>query len=215
MKRNPTDLADRADKVRHHLVHTCGMSESQARAAVGKGKGEGSDRPALSPAGLEVYGRAVKRIIRSATIEAILLLLPRTGLRINEIVTLTHEQIERRPSGAAVFRVMGKGSKVREVPVSRKAMGILDRYLAKNAGMPRGPGDWVFPAKTGSHISASKVQGAVRALRRVEPDLALLTPHVLRHTFATESMRQCADLKTLRNVLGHNSKRTSLLYYHL
>lgn len=202
----------RRDKVIHHLTATCGMSESQARAATGKGQGEGSDRPALSPAGLEVYTRAVKRVIRSRAIATILLLLPRTGMRINEIVTLTREQVRRHPSGAATFVVMGKGSKLREVPVSRKAMVLLDGFLASSGNRSA---TWLFPASTGSHVSASKVQAAVRALRISEPDLHLLTPHVLRHTFASETLRQCGDLKRLGLVLGHNSKRTSLLYYHI
>jgi len=74
----------------------------------------------------------------------------------------------------------------------------------------------VFPRMRGpDHVSTSRAGGAMRALRHEEPKLSDLTPHVLRHTFATEKLRECMPPAKLRDLLGHAGTRTAMLYYHL
>ena len=213
-RRNPQDLGSRSQRVIDHLVSRCGMSRSEAIEAVGKQKGEGSDRPALTPEGLELYERAVKRMdIRVPPYRAIFLLLPRTGLRIGEMVTLTWDRLDRQ---RGVWLVVGKNSDLREIPVTKDAWRILDEYERDYDPKSKGDGHWVFPRMRGpDHVSTSRAGGAMRALRHEEPKLSDLTPHVLRHTFATEKLRECMPPAKLRDLLGHAGTRTAMLYYHL
>jgi len=212
---NPQDLAKRREKVIRHLMDKAGMSEKDATAMVGKVSGEGSDRPALTPEGIDVFERAVKREIRSEPIKAMLLLLPRTGLRVGEIVTMTRDRVLEPAGQQPRFRVIGKNSDEREVTITDKAYGILQRYEQAYQPQNRSP-HWLFPtAKGPNHVSTAAVQAAVRALRKAEPRLDALTPHVLRHTFASEHLRRGGDLDWLREQAGWKGKKTALLYLHI
>lgn len=211
-RKNPQNLTSRSERVIQHLVRKCGMSEHAAREAVGKQKGEGSDRPALTPDGLAIYEKAVKRVIRMAPYRAIFLLLPRTGLRIGEMVTMTWDRLDR---DRGIWIVVGKNSDVREVPVTRDTWKILDQYCAEYNPKSRSP-HWVFPRWKGpDHVSTSRAGSAMRALRHDDKRLEALTPHVLRHTFATQKLHECASPEELRRVMGHRGKAVAMLYYHL
>jgi integrase len=216
---NPQDLAARRDKVVRHLIDVAGMSEKEAKAMVGKASGTGSDRPALSPEGVEVYERGVKRVIRSEPLKAIMLLLPRTGLRVGEIVTMTRDRVLEPEGRQPKFLVVGKNSDIREVTITDKAYGILQRYEEAYKPQDKSP-HWLFPkAKGPDHVSTASVQAAVRALRRAEPELDTadfkLTPHVLRHTYASEHLRRGGNLDWLRDQAGWKGRKTAMLYYHL
>lgn len=209
------DLAVRHDRILRHLINVCGMDERDARAALGRGEGEASDRPALTPQGIAVFERSVHKYVASKPLRALLLLLPRTGVRVSEIVTLSWDAILTDQPGQPRLLIVGKNSDVRTIPLTNKALAILERYEAEYNPRARSE-HWIFPAKTGpNHIDTDRVQRAVRLLRRREPRLSELTPHVLRHTYATEKLHQCADLATVRQLLGHNGRKTALLYYHI
>jgi integrase len=212
-RRNPQNMEARSDRVIRHLVDRCGMSRKDAVDAVGRQRGESSDRPALTPEGLALFERAVDRMdFRILPYKAIFKLLPRTGMRIGEMVTMTWDRID---PDRGVFIVVGKNSDIREVPVTQDAWRILDAYVTADDPLSRSP-HWVFPRYRGpDHVSVSRAGAAMRALRHEEPRLKDLTPHVLRHTFATEKLRECVGSDTIRDIMGHRGKRVAMLYYHL
>lgn len=211
-------LEDRRERVIKHLCQTCGMSEREAKTIVGRAKGHASLRPALSEEGLDVYQSAVSREMQNPVLRTILLLLPLTGLRINEACTLTWDRIIEHEGRPALY-VMGKNSEERRVALTDKAAGLIDRYIDEMERTGRGrrlDGAWVFPAGTGpNHVDTGRVQRAVRLIRRRHPRLQNITPHVLRHTYASLALGRCQDLKAMRENLGHKSKKTTLLYYHV
>ena len=212
-RRNPVDLQERRAQVIQHLCGKCGLSEREARSLVGNAKGQASLRPALSEEGLDVYQAAVKREIKSPVLRALLLLLPLTGLRIQEAVSLTWEHVVH--DGRPALLVIGKGSKPRRVALTDRAFDLLQRY--REEYRPEKDSElWMFPVRGGpNHVDAGRAQRALRFLQRKDPRLAEVTPHVLRHTYASLALARCQDLRKLRENLGHDSKKTTLLYYHV
>jgi integrase len=210
-RRNP----DRAGVVRH-LVSACGFDARDAEKLVPRYAKGDTARRALSEADLDVYNRAVKRTVRDPVAMTVLLLLPRTGLRIAEITRLRHENVVTEGNRIG-FRFVGKGAKERFVPLTRKALAILTRY----PGRPGAGHGWLFPNARGTGpIPAARIQSLCRDLVVAEPRLAGLTPHVLRHTYASMGLQRCQDMIALRDALGHgkaNSKRlpaVTLTYLH-
>jgi integrase len=153
-------------------------------------------RVALSPEQLSLYERAVKRTIRDPALKALMLFLPRTGLRIAEACSLKKTNIKRRPSGRYFLDFKGKGDKRREVPAGRKVMAIL-------SGVSRSGSPYVFPNTQGGRMAPARVQAACRSLWEAEPRIAGVTPHVLRHTYATQRLLHCEDVKRIQEHMGH------------
>lgn len=206
---------DRAGVVRH-LVTTCGFDPRDAEKMLPKSAKGDTSRRALSEADLDVYRRAVKRVVADPVAQTVMLLLPRTGLRIAEVTRLRHENVVTEGNRIG-FRFVGKGQKERFVPLTRKALSILTRYPGR---IGTGTG-WLFPNARGTGpIPAARIQSLCRELAASEPQLARLTPHVLRHTYASMGLQRCQDLIALRDSLGHgkaNSKRlpaVMLTYLH-
>jgi integrase/recombinase XerC len=146
---------------------------------------------------------------------AILELLYSTGLRLSELVGLKKNQIDLS-SGLA--RVMGKGGKERVVPVGRAAVTSIKRYLASRKDVPRGSrgrGEPLFTNGRGGQLSGRTVQRMVsRRLGQVS-EARLLSPHVLRHTFATHMLNAGADLRAVQELLGHASLSSTQIYTHV
>jgi integrase len=211
-RKNPQDIGKRSERVVQHLVSRCGMSQKDAQEAVGSHKGETSDRPALTPGGVDLFERTVKRVIRMPQYRAIMLLLPRTGARPGELATLTWDKVLR---DRKTFLVIGKNSDIREIPVTKDAWRILDDYAK---AFPRSKqSEWVFPRNKGpDHVSVSRAGAAMRAIRHEEKKFGdALTLHVLRHTFATEKLRECVSPAELGTIMGHRGKRVQLVYWHV
>jgi integrase/recombinase XerC len=198
-RRNP----DRAGVVRH-LTHTCGLDPREAERLIPKAAKGDTSRRALSDAQLAVYQRAVKREVDDPALRAVLLLLPRTGLRIAEITRLRRENIVVVQNRVGL-RFNGKGAKERFVPLSKKAMAIMARYTGRRNG-------YLFLNARGTGpIPAARVQETCRHLAGVEPALRGLTPHVLRHTYASQGLARCSDMLALRDALGHGNARSRKL----
>jgi site-specific recombinase XerD len=139
-----------------------------------------------------------------------------SGLRCQEVLDIRLRDIN---VGACEIRVKGKGRKVRVVPVGEVALDLLDRYL-REARPQLGKGrsvddDHVFVSRTGRPLSSSDVQ------RRLAKHLARAgaptgtSPHTLRHSFATHLLEGGADLRTIQELLGHSSLRTTQVYTHV
>ena len=139
---------------------------------------------------------------------ALLEMLYGSGLRATELVSLPLSAI---PRDAPFLTVTGKGGHARIVPVSQRADTALKRWLALRGS----DSAWLFPSRRG-HISRVRLFQLLKALA-VRADLApeKLSPHVLRHAFATHLLEGGADLRALQTLLGHADISTTQIYTHV
>ena len=139
---------------------------------------------------------------------ALLELLYGSGLRATELVSLPRGAV--RP-GQPFLMVRGKGSKERLVPISSRAEGAVARWLELAPGGTL----WLFPSGK-SHLSRVRLFQIVRALAAaagIAPER--VSPHVLRHAFATHLLSGGADLRVLQSLLGHADIATTQIYTHV
>ena len=139
---------------------------------------------------------------------ALLELLYGSGLRATELVSLPLAAV---PRDAPFLTVTGKGGQQRMVPVSGRASLALRRWLAL-----REPGSkWLFPSRA-AHLTRVRLFQLLRGLAgRAGLDPAKLSPHVLRHAFATHLLEGGADLRVLQTLLGHADIATTQIYTHV
>jgi integrase/recombinase XerC len=148
---------------------------------------------------------------------AILEVLYSTGIRLSELVGLNMNSVD--PVGEVV-KVTGKGRKQRIVPLGRKALEVLRAYMERREELTGGKGATVdaqalFLNRSGGRLSGRSIQKIVeRYLRRVS-QIQKVSPHVLRHTFATHMLNAGADLKAVKELLGHVSLSTTQVYTHV
>jgi integrase/recombinase XerD len=147
---------------------------------------------------------------------ALLELLYATGLRVSELVGLPLAAVAR---DQAVIVVRGKGGKERMVPLGEPARAALrDWRSVREAAAPKGKaGRWLFPSTGASgHLTRS---GFARMLARVavaaEIDVMRVSPHVLRHSFASHLLAGGADLRSVQQMLGHADITTTEIYTHV
>lgn len=138
---------------------------------------------------------------------AILLLLYGAGLRIAEALSLTGSA---RPMGATL-RVTGKGRKTRVVPVLKAVSDAIEAYAAL-CPFDLGKDDPLFVGARGGPLNADLVRRVVRAARNRLGLAESLTPHALRHSFATHLLARGADLRSLQELLGHASLSSTQIY---
>jgi integrase/recombinase XerD len=139
---------------------------------------------------------------------ALLELLYGSGLRASELVTLPRRAIR---ANQPFLILQGKGAKERLVPISTRAIEAVGRWLDAN------PVDslWLFPSGR-KHLSRMRLFQIVRALAAdagIAPDR--VSPHVLRHAFATHLLAGGADLRALQTLLGHADIATTQIYTHV
>jgi len=135
-------------------------------------------------------------------------LLYGSGLRASELVALPLAAV---PRDAPLLTVTGKGSQQRMVPVSRRAREALSRWLEVR---PQG-GQYLFPSR-GKHLTRIRLFQLVKELAtRAGIDPAKVSPHVLRHAFATHLLEGGADLRVLQTLLGHADIATTQIYTHV
>jgi integrase/recombinase XerD len=153
---------------------------------------------------------------------AMLEVLYGSGLRVSELVSLPLGALDRR---AGVLRVMGKGRKERLVPVSEPALDALDVYLqdarpallARAAKRRRGTRtDAVFVTARGAAMTRQNFFARLRALAACAGIAReRVSPHVLRHAFATDLLEGGADLRAVQTMLGHADLATTQIYTHV
>ena len=143
---------------------------------------------------------------------AMLELMYGAGLRVSELVGLEALHLNLRQG---VLRVLGKGAKERLVPIGDEAQHWLQRYLAEArpalaGGKPRSP---LFLSRRGGDMSRQLFwHGIKRLALQAGIDTARVTPHGLRHSFATHLLNHGADLRALQMLLGHSSLSTTQIY---
>jgi integrase/recombinase XerC len=135
-----------------------------------------------------------------------------SGLRVSELTGLNHGDLDR---AARLLRVRGKGRRERIVPIGERALAALDRYLS-DAQRTNERGDRpIFSGRTGARLSNRTVQRVVRArLNGVAAGLGV-TPHALRHSFASHLLDRGADLRAIQELLGHRSLTSTQVYTHV
>ena len=140
---------------------------------------------------------------------ALFSLLYGTGLRINEALSLNVSDVPTRQQ-AQILRVVGKGSKVRLVPLLETVQRTLAEWL--NLHQDRQPGVALFVGARGRRLNAGVVQRMMRVYRQQHGLPAHATPHALRHSFASHLLEGGADLRVIQDLLGHASLSTTQRY---
>ena len=158
--------------------------------------------------------RPLPQRLRAARLTCLLEVLYATGLRVSELVTLPVSAARR---DARMLVVRGKGGKERLVPLNQGAKQAMADYLALLAGSGRRPSKWLFPSFGESgHITR---QHFARELKELAAATGLpagrVSPHVLRHAFASHLLHNGADLRVVQTLLGHADIATTQIYTHV
>ncbi len=137
-----------------------------------------------------------------------------TGLRVSELVGMTLSEINQQQG---VVRVTGKGGKERLVPFGETAQAWLARYLHEARGelVKRRMSDVVFPSTRGGAMTRQAFWYAIKKYARRAGIDASLSPHTLRHAFATHLLNHGADLRVVQMLLGHSDISTTQIYTHV
>ena len=148
---------------------------------------------------------------------AILELLYASGLRVSELVNLSDHQLDMPQQ---LIRVLGKGKKERIVPFGDFAGRAIVDYLEERDRMtmsPREKGEAqpLFVSLNGRRLSSRDVQRLVARFRLKLSATRKITPHTLRHSFATHLLERGADLRSIQELLGHSSLSTTQKYTHV
>ncbi|MDY8107831.1 site-specific tyrosine recombinase XerD [Fulvimarina sp. 2208YS6-2-32] len=153
--------------------------------------------------------------MRAARLRVLVELLYATGLRVSELVSLPRSLLTTR---ARTITVLGKGNKERMVPIGAQAREALDAYAQLVAADgPREGEPWLFPADSQSgHLSRQVFARELKALAaRAGISEAKISPHVLRHAFASHLLQNGADLRAVQELLGHSDISTTQIYTHV
>ena len=138
--------------------------------------------------------------------ETLLILIYSTGLRISEALQLNRIDVQNKNN----IRIIGKGGKVREVPLINSAIDAIEKLLEANEDLA--PKEPLFIANKGKRLSARQVQKTMEEIRGKLSLPSSVTPHALRHSFATHLLDKGVDLRTLQELLGHSSLSTTQGY---
>lgn len=144
--------------------------------------------------------------------KAMLELLYATGLRVTELVSLTMDNLSLRQG---VVRIIGKGDKERLVPIGEEASYWIQEFLqyARPMLLNHQPSDVVFPSRRGQQMTRQTFWHRIKHYALLAGiDAEKLSPHVLRHAFATHLVNHGADLRVVQMLLGHSDLSTTQIY---
>jgi len=130
-----------------------------------------------------------------------------TGMRVSELVNVRVSDVNLEERS---IRVRGKGGKERVVFFNGKTHSLLVEYLKRMR-----PDEYLFPGRGGGHIHYVTVERIVRTLAKAAGIRKRVTPHVLRHSFATHSLTRGMDIREIQELLGHASLKTTQVYTHV
>jgi len=200
---DPTGTVD-APKKRRPLPKILSEAEVDRLIETARREAEEEGDPPRSPA----------EAARARRLYALLETIYATGLRVSELVSLPASAAR----GAAPFlMVRGKGDKERLVPLSTRAQAAMAAHLAAAAAAGRGGGKWLFPSWSESgHTTRQAFARDLKALAmRTGLPAAAVSPHVLRHAFASHILAHGADLRVVQQLLGHADISTTQIYTHV
>ena len=145
--------------------------------------------------------------------KAILEVLYATGIRISELTNLKMQDVDFTNK---VVRVFGKGSKERIVPINKYALKYLGMYLDIRGSLLKGKlNDYIFLNNKGNAISRESFGLELNKIVKKQGLNKRVTPHMLRHSFATHMLNQGADLRSIQELLGHSDISTTTIYTHV
>ena len=152
--------------------------------------------------------------LAAARLSALLEIIYATGLRVSELVSLPRSAAQARGD---FLSVCGKGRKERLVPLTEKSREAMRRYLDLLKTVHLKPSPFLFPAESGSGYLARQVfaRDLKRAAAFAGISAAAISPHVLRHAFASHLLQNGADLRIVQQLLGHADIATTQIYTHV
>ena len=164
--------------------------------------------------GLDDLKRPLRERAAAARMSALLELLYATGLRVSELVALP-AQVAR--SQDRLLSIKGKGGKERLVPLTQKAREALARHMEFRAALKQDQSRFLFPADSETGFLPRQV--FARDLKTIAIEAGLdptrVSPHVLRHAFASHLLQNGADLRSVQQLLGHADISTTQIYTHI
>lgn len=165
----------------------------------------------------ERAGRAPAKRRRAALrLHCLMEVLYATGLRVSELVALPRAALS---AGERVLAVTGKGGRERLVPLTGKAQAALDAHMSELARDRAHPdaARWMFPSRgRRGHLTRQRFTQELKGLARAAGlDPGRVSPHVLRHAFASHLLERGADLKSVQQLLGHADISTTQIYTHI
>jgi integrase/recombinase XerD len=163
----------------------------------------------------EIADQSPARQLKALRMRALLELLYATGLRVSELVSLPRAVVG---TASEAFVVRGKGGRERLVPLTPIAQSVTRRYLeALDANKKLALSPFLFPASgEGGHLTRQAFARDLKALGHAAGlDVKALSPHVLRHAFASHLLAHGADLRTVQSLLGHKDIATTQIYTHV
>lgn len=144
---------------------------------------------------------------------AMLEVLYASGLRVSELCALRTRQVDLK---RGLVRVMGKGRRERIVPLGGKAVAAVSEFLAAGRPALKPSGDTLFPGRAGAPMTRQNFWFNLRRLAATAGiDRSRISPHVIRHSFATHLVEHGADLRTVQTLLGHQDISTTEIYTHV
>jgi integrase/recombinase XerD len=164
-------------------------------------------------------GLTGRDLVRAVRHHCLLEMLYATGMRVSELVSLPRSVLKGDPR---LLTIRGKGGRERLVPLNTKARAVLERYLSLGAS----PEDGVAPMLTTRYLFPSRgeeghltrqrfAQDLKETARRAGIDPERVSPHVLRHAFASHLLDRGADLRSVQSLLGHADISTTEIYTHV
>lgn len=176
------------------------------------------------------FGRPLPKSLSASQVEALLLapdveqplglrdramleLLYSSGLRISELINLEMPHLNQRQG---VLRVLGKGNKERLVPVGEEAMRWVETYLSEGrAAIAPAGASVLFPSRLGRKMTRQTFWHAIKRYALKAGVTMDISPHTLRHAFATHLVDNGADLRAVQMMLGHSDLSTTQIYTHI
>lgn len=208
-----------------HWLRFCGWADEELMRSIPSGSGrQPTPKQALSPGALAKYRAHAER--EQEPLRSLLLLLPLSGLRITEAVTLCVGHVTGNADEGVVLHIRGKGDKPRTVPLGPAGGALIMARVDALTDYARGKGYTaaqraelpLFSSRLAvpeaGAMSASAAAAACRRYGEREPELADLSPHILRHTYATHMLGAGMELPHLQAILGHADMKTTQRYLH-
>jgi integrase/recombinase XerD len=151
---------------------------------------------------------------KAMRLQCLVELLAATGLRVSELVSLKLNAVK---SESDFLTIKGKGGRERMVPVSRRAQLVLKDYISILKLQDNAPSPWLFPSHGESGtLTRQHFALELKALARAAHlDANAVSPHVLRHAFASGLLEKGADLRSVQQMLGHADISTTQIYTHV
>ena len=137
-----------------------------------------------------------------------------TGLRVSELVSLKYNQVNLNQG---VIRVLGKGNRERLIPLGEEAVRWLQEFItgARNEILLDRTTDYLFPTRRGDRMTRQAFWHIIKRYARKSSIDKELSPHTLRHAFATHLLNHGADLRVVQMLLGHSDLSTTQIYTHV